>query len=386
VRHDVLIFGASCRAAAFSALRCGLTPRCADYFADCDLARVCDIDRIDPAHAGREFTALAGALPPSPWIYTGGFENHPDWVEAIARRHRLWGINADTLRAVRDPVRVAKALRALDIRCPAVSRDLAGLPRDGSWLVKPLRSAGGHGIEPLTAGCVRLPRPPYFQERIAGPSFSALFIGDSTGARLIGVTMQLIGAPGSPFSYRGNIGPLPVAAPLASKLRILGRALASTFGLAGWFGVDYVLRDDDPWPVEINPRYTASVEIHELALRRALLADHRRACEGADDSGANAGPFDAAPRRVVGKLILYAPRRLIAPKISPGEYQLDDAFAIASIADIPSPGTCIEPGHPVMTVMAGGESADECWQRLIQLEDDWMTRLGLAAGEWTSIG
>jgi len=38
--HDLLILGASCRAAAFSALRAGFRPRCADYFADRDLAAV----------------------------------------------------------------------------------------------------------------------------------------------------------------------------------------------------------------------------------------------------------------------------------------------------------------------------------------------------------
>ena len=53
----------------------------------------------------------------------------------------------------------------------------------------------------------------------------------------------------------------------------------SAFGLVGWFGVDYILRDGIPWPVEINPRYTASLEIHELASGRSLLPEHRHACE-----------------------------------------------------------------------------------------------------------
>jgi len=132
--QDLLIFGASCRAAAFSALRCGLSPRCADYYADRDLAAVCIAQRIDPRHAGPQFIALANSLPPSPWFYTGGFENHPGWVDQIARRHRLWGVDAETLRAVRDPVRVANILRAVGIPCPAVRRDRHGLPRDGSWL------------------------------------------------------------------------------------------------------------------------------------------------------------------------------------------------------------------------------------------------------------
>ena len=252
--HDLLIFGASCRAAAFSALRCGIRPRCADYFADRDLAAVCSVERIDPPHAGHQFIALAESLPPSPWFYAGGFENHPEWVAQISRRHRLWGVDAEALRAVRDPVRVAELLHRRGKPAPAVRSNRDGLPRDGTWLVKPLRSAGGRGIEPLTTENDRDWPSCYFQERISGPSFSALFIGEHSGARLIGVTRQLIGIAGSPFAYRGNIGPVSIAEDLAAKLRGLGDALSSAFALAGWFGVDYILRDSNPWPVEINPR------------------------------------------------------------------------------------------------------------------------------------
>src|SRR5262249_16249101 len=155
-----------------------------------------------------------------------------------------------------------------------------GLPRDGTWLIKPLRSGGGRDIRPLNAAVDRTARSCYFQERIDGPSYSALYIGDCSGAHLVGVTQQLLGVAGSPFIYRGIIGPCPISDALASKLRRLGEAIARGFAIPGWFGIDYVLRDNDPWPVEVNPRYTASVEIHELASRRALMLEHRRACAG----------------------------------------------------------------------------------------------------------
>ena len=182
--HDLLILGASTRAAAFSAIRCGFHPRCADYFADRDLAAVCPVDRIDPRHAARQFVELAESLPPSPWFYTGGFENHPDWVEQISRRHALWGIDAQTLRAVRDPGRVADVLARNGIPCPEVRSDPRGLPRDGSWLKKPLASGGGRGIEPLTDQNDAGSASHYFQERIDGPSFSALFIGERSQRRV----------------------------------------------------------------------------------------------------------------------------------------------------------------------------------------------------------
>ena len=96
---------------------------------------------------------------------------------------------------------------------------------------------------------------------------------------LIGVTRQLIGAPGSPFAYRGSIGPVTISERLKARLDLMGRVLASEFALVGLFGVDFILRDDEPWPVEVNPRYTASVEVLELALGRSLLAEHLRACD-----------------------------------------------------------------------------------------------------------
>ena len=82
---------------------------------------------------------------------------------------------------------------------------------------------------------------------------------------LIGVTRQLIGVAGSPFSYRGSIGPWPIDERPGRSATGWETHRWFGFGLVGWFGVDYVLHDGVPWPVEINPRYTASVEIHELA-------------------------------------------------------------------------------------------------------------------------
>ena len=48
-------------------------------------------------------------------------------------------------------------------------------------------------------------------------------------------------------------------------LQQLGLDLARGCGLRGLFGVDFVLSEGVPWPVEINPRYTASVEVLEYA-------------------------------------------------------------------------------------------------------------------------
>ena len=141
--------------------------------------------------------------------------------------------------------------------------------------------------------------PCFYQERIDGLSLSALFIGGSVKPTFAGVTRQLIGRPGADFAYVGSLGPWPVTPAEATRIRTLGAVLATSFGLRGLFGVDFILSDGHPWPVEINPRYTASVEVLELALGASLLAAHRSVFDPAapaiipssHTTAAHAGPW-----------------------------------------------------------------------------------------------
>ncbi len=287
-------------------------------------------------------------------------------------------MGGDTLRAIRDPIRVARVLDQAGIPCPAVTLAARGLPRDGTWLIKPLNSGGGRRIEPLIDAAPARLESRYLQQRIKGPSFSALYIGTPCAARLIGVTRQLIGAPGSPFGYRGSIGPWPTTPPCTARLTALGSVLSSAFGLTGWFGVDYILNRGIPWPVEINPRYTASIEIHELYLGRSLLHDHQRACEGIVNEHDYRAVPAKPPRPVFGKLILYATRRLIVPECLRLQGEGTDPFLWNSIADVPWPATSIDAGQPVMTLLASARAPGACRKRLFRLEQKWLSRLGIA--------
>jgi uncharacterized protein len=379
VSHDVLILGASARAAAFSALRGGLRPYCADGFADRDLAAVGPVERVEPGRGPAGFAEVAESLPPSRWFYTGGLENHPEVVERISRRHRLWGVGADEVRRVRDPFAVAKALNAAGIPVPELQDNPLGLPRDGSWLVKPRASGGGIGIEPLLAHEIADPAAKYYQRRIDGPSFSALFIGDRSQARLIGIARQWVGdLPGRPFAYRGGMAPWSLGVPVAARLAELGDRLASAFGLVGWFGVDYVLGHGIPWPVEVNPRYTASVELHELAAGQPLLPEHRAVCEGLADPPGEPPVKRQRGSRTAAKWIVYAPHRLIVPEIEVEALAADGPDALNAVADIPAPGVCIEAGEPVMTLLVRDSDPGACRARLTRLRRIWSIRLGFS--------
>jgi predicted ATP-grasp superfamily ATP-dependent carboligase len=257
---------------------------------------------------------------------------------------------ADALRRHRLP--------ALDVRHDAPP---AGDGR--AWLVKPLSSGGGVGIRPYV-GQQFEPKTHYLQEYCPGARFGALFLGMPDGTcLLLGMTHQLeAGSFNAPeFHYCGSVGPLSA---VPAELQSLGNVLVREFGLRGLFGVDLVYRVDPETgrgaclPLEVNPRYTASVEVLERAYGVSLLDLHRAVFE--DRPIAWRPPPASAV--IWGKVILYARRDLVFPSKGPWLETLRQRPGAedAEQADIPHPGERIARGRPVLTVFASGQSIQKC--------------------------
>lgn len=365
---DLLIAGASTRAAAFSAIRAGLKPICVDLFADVDLTRCCAVERLQAADFPSGIAQAARLADDSPWMYVGALENHPELVDLISRRRALWGNAGNVLKRVRNPFEVSRHLTGAGIKHPAVRSAIEPLP-DSEWLLKPIDGAGGRGIRPVVAG-VEVSHASgryYFQQRIDGLPYAAVFVAFRTSATLVGLTRQLVGDSffqAKPFHYCGSIGPVSLDLRLRQQLERLGQLLVAEFQLVGIFGIDGIIRDDDFWPVEVNPRYTASVEVLELASRASLMAHHRDACMGV---AGRAVPTSLATRvnsteRIVGKAVLYAGTPAAMPDLCAecGEMpDLTQCWRIPTIADIPRPGERIDSG-PICTVFASGQSERTC--------------------------
>src|SRR5262249_9981062 len=129
----LLIFGASTRAAAFSALRAGLSPWCADLFADADLHARCPAMRLPARTFPDGFLYLADSELKGPWIYTGGLENHVELIETFTRCHQLWGNRALAIDLARDPKHITASLRSAGLSAPIVLTAAGALPRRGRW-------------------------------------------------------------------------------------------------------------------------------------------------------------------------------------------------------------------------------------------------------------
>jgi predicted ATP-grasp superfamily ATP-dependent carboligase len=190
-----------------------------------------------------------------------------------------------------------------------------------------------------------------------------VFASTRTRTALLGVTEQLIGEPwlhAAPFRYAGSIGPIPNVWDAHGELTLLGWRLVITTGIRGVWGVDFISHIGEPWVVEVNPRYTASLEVIE----------HGRGISAfAEGSFAPAKPLVASRGRsgVMGKAIYFAPHRITFPASGPWDADLAgdfDPWRLPGFADIPDPGEVVEPGRPVLTFFAAAPTPAGCRERL----------------------
>jgi|SRR5262245_11363563 len=370
----ITIVGASARAAAASARRAGITPWCADLFGDADLrAMVPDAVRCPAGEYPRGLLDILHDAPDCPWLYTGGLENHPNLVRRMAAIRPLWGNGANALASSRSPFVVERILREEGLPGPEARAADAELPDYCRWLRKPLRGSAGQGIsfaEPTHRDETTSPAH-YYQQFVEGDAMSAVFVRAREEVRLLGVTEQLIGeswlnAP--PFRYAGSIGPIQVNDDLRHDLLRIGRALGERCGLLGLFGVDFILHDGRPWVVEVNPRYTASIEVLERASGTAVLGFH---CTAFDPEATTPVQYTSLAC-VAGKAILYAPRRVVMPSydvggyldVFGGEIRAAGHFSGVNFADIPHPGEVIDESWPILTCYGEGASRTECLRHL----------------------
>jgi predicted ATP-grasp superfamily ATP-dependent carboligase len=127
--------------------------------------------------------------------------------------------------------------------------------------------------------------------------------------------------------------------------------------------------------LEVNPRYTASVEVLERARAMACLAYHVDACAGRRLPDRSELRPTGAPG-LCGKAIVYARRRLVVAEGFPHwaiSARDDDGWPL--IADIPQAGSVVETGGPIATVMAAGSTAEEVEATLRQRADELRRRL-----------
>ncbi len=330
---------------AAAARRSGHEVAIIDRFGDADtraLARSLQVYQ-DPVpgfcNAARLLTLATGGMNKGlDCIVTGsGFEACPQVLAKLSEHYPVIGNNAATVHAVKQPDIFFPALERLRIPHPETRLD--GPPGPGDWLFKPVGGCGGQGVRAATPQDQAGPEG-YLQARISGQSYSILFLADGRDALCIGLNETWNRASGyHPYLFAGAVsqdwqtfGPRP-------RIETYVEALVRQFQLRGLCGLDFMLAGNRIYVLEVNPRPTATLELHDID--GGLFAAHLQASRGV-----------LAYRTVAevtcrGLRIFYTDRGLTVP----GAFDWP-----CWVRDIPDPGRRLQTGQPCCSLVAEAET------------------------------
>jgi uncharacterized protein len=364
-RPHVVIAGVTTRPLAQSAARAGYRVTAVDAFGDLDLHAVADVILGHPQGPGQtygpvEAAIAASTVPARLAAYTSNFENYPRAVARLSRGRQLLGNSPTTLARARDPLELMRILRRHSLPAPhSRATEPGGGAPPGRWLLKPRRSGGGHNVAPWSPG-TPIPRSMYLQQRISGAPGSISFAADGVTTAVLGVSRQLVGDKrfgGGPFRYCGSLL-WPLDSPLFSRqTRLIETAariaavLTRELGLVGLNGIDFIARSGVPYAIEVNPRYSASMELIERAHGVSLFGIHAKSCAGHMPE-----PLGCAGA-VQGKAIVFARQDAV---VSRSRLWMSRTW----LADVPRPGEYIGQGRPICTVFAHARHPGRCQQLL----------------------
>lgn len=208
-----------------------------------------------------------------------------------------------------------------------------------------------------------MPRSRYLQQRIAGLPGSISFAANGSSAVVLGFSRQLVGDPrlgAQPYRYCGSVlgsqdvRLFPRQDELLRRATVLAAVITKEFRLVGLNGIDFIAREGIPYPIEVNPRYSASMELIERASGLSMFEVHSQSCQGILPRTPNCRLM------AQGKAIVFARRDTLIQRTSRWS-------ARSWIADVPHAGDRIDQGRPICTVFATARDPRACrrllWRR-----------------------
>jgi predicted ATP-grasp superfamily ATP-dependent carboligase len=355
----VLLVSVVTREMAQSAVAAGYEVISLDYFGDSDQPAAAQVYSL-----ARDFSSepdlknlvvaaksLAGRV--NKIVVGAGLENEPGLLD-IGKHSIYWTNSTGTIQKVRDPLVISKILLNHGLRFPKTLLPRDQLPNKGEWLVKDRRHSGGLGVREWD-GKAALQEFEVLQEKIDGQLMSACFLANGKQSLLIGLTCQYAGSPelgAPPFAWCGNTAPYKDST-LENLISEAVLLLTRETGLVGVNGIDFILHDDVPYLLEVNPRWIGSLELFERLYRLNMFRLHVNACQGKLPESLPVLPVHP----VIGKGILYSRRGITLGDTS--------AWKQNGIADIPHPGETISIGAPICTVFSEGRDTIDCWDKIM---------------------
>jgi len=363
--RTVLVVGVNTRPVVKSARALGLRVWAVDRFRDLDLCSLAEgVLPPPPSSPGEKLdwrglcSRLLEEREVDAVLCTSGMEHQPRLLKELERRGLLVGNSWEKMEGARR--NLFRAASRLGIPFPPTEE--AGSPEEAGEkgeelgypvVLKPLRGGGGRGVvlarsrkeaeEGFGEACSGRGKV-LVQRYVEGRSASVSLMCGRGEATCLTVNEQLVGDPSlgapGPFSYCGGVVPLRGRG--AERMAEYAEALGSELGLVGSNGLDFVISEEGPVVVEVNPRFQGTLEQVEAVLGINLVEEHLRWCEG---EGGEYGE----PKGVAVKLVLYSPGDLLAP----------DLTFFPGVVDLPWKGQRVGRGQPLCSVLGLGPRREE---------------------------
>jgi predicted ATP-grasp superfamily ATP-dependent carboligase len=398
----LFIAGLSGRALAQAAHELGIRCTVADCFGDADTQayaqqcfNVASAEEglcIDAAKLSRALERCAlelgagGRQGKTLVVLTGtGFESHLGTLDQLHTTAKAvdahCAFNAPAvLSAVTDPLQFFAVLDENHIPHPLTQ--LTPPTASQTWLIK---QRGGHGaahIRPFTGRAQHADQDIYYQEVIVGCEHSLCFAAQYDHVYPLGFNQQWIERmPEGGYRYRGAVGATAAVHGLSASIEATMLKAASTlcarFEVCGLASLDFIVRDEVAYVLELNARPTASFELFD---RAAALAAHLRAFGVA---------IEAPPRRVEIVDACAAHRYVFTPNAVTISAPINAALAhlgVAShITDWPVEGMTVPGESPLCNLHATGQTPVQAEARLDVLEETlWFALASMLASPMNS--
>ncbi|MBM3964381.1 MAG: ATP-grasp domain-containing protein [Planctomycetes bacterium] len=402
--NSIVILGASCRAAAQRAAKAGYQPHAFDLFADRDLIECAQTGQLDTL-GGSENQWRDPCWNETPMLLAGGMEHRPELVDRLRSHDLQCGVTGWMLRELRSIANWQSWALSTGIGFPETrfsrpsriqQKDQRRESNDEQWLRKRTNGAGGIGlrIESHSSHTANDDEPQhYWQRRLDGIPIGVSFLSDAVRNHTLGAVLSLsqedIWGP-EPYSYRGSIGPVALPSVVLNQLDRFGNVVRCEVGHRGLWQADFILSDGRLSLLEINPRWSSSMELldaigqmsnpslevidalnnfvewHVQSLGESPIPIHRNR-----EFGSSTTSF------MIGKCIIYAQCDL---RLDEGlldswwnqrwQGSVQELDFGVRYADIPPIGSAIERGYPILSCFATGESRGSIVEQLRNAADN----------------
>ncbi len=362
---QALVVGASGRMVASLLVRLGIDCSVADLYGDADTFELCDgrVQKLDQLSDLSSCETLVRAHDLA--LFSGGLEGSLDLLETLSQWSRPAFANADSASQMIDADAFNRTLSAIGLpdfrlladpelaKFPAVAKDVA-------------HSATAKLVHSIAEVRSSKSKTQILQNFIDGESVSQIFVAEDGVVECLGGTFQLTKSLG----WFGSIAGLELSQRDQQITRAFATEIASQAKFKGVFGVDFIRNQDGIWPVDVNPRIPASAEV----IGESVILRHLNAF--GVHCGVKAQPSNNS---IIGKAVVFnqldSAIQFVRQKLHvfPSRHLSPDD--VVSIADLPNDGECIEPGHPVLTVFASGQTQRGVESELTTLIQEILERL-----------